>query len=106
MSEPAMPPVSYAVFAHLNVDKTPLYRAILNFFVAERARFVKTPTQRIHRRASRIVSLFGEERGLKFLLGLIRHFGPASPAPKSRRHQSSFSSLGRPQFCVAAPACP
>jgi hypothetical protein len=40
MSEPAIPSVSYAVFAHLNVDKTPLYRAILNFFVAERTRFV------------------------------------------------------------------
>lgn len=30
----------YAVFAHLNVDNTPLYRAILRVFVAERARFV------------------------------------------------------------------
>ena len=40
MSASQSTPVSYAVFAHLNVDKTPLYRAILRFFVAERARFV------------------------------------------------------------------
>lgn len=31
---------TYSTFAHLNVDKTPLYRAILRVFVAERARFV------------------------------------------------------------------
>jgi uncharacterized protein (TIGR02677 family) len=40
MSEPAAIPVTYSAFAHLNVDKTPLYRAILGLFVAERARFV------------------------------------------------------------------
>ena len=38
MSPTAAPP--YAVFAHLNVGNTPLYRAILSFFVTERARFV------------------------------------------------------------------
>ncbi len=30
---------TYAVFAHLNAEKSPLYRAILRAFVAERARF-------------------------------------------------------------------
>ena len=30
---------TYAVFAHLNAEKSPLYRAILSVFVAERARF-------------------------------------------------------------------
>ena len=40
MSEPAPTSPSFSVFAHLNVDKTPLYRAILSLFVAERARFV------------------------------------------------------------------
>lgn len=34
------PPLSHAVFSHLNVENTPLYRAILERFVAERARFV------------------------------------------------------------------
>lgn len=34
------PSAAYSVFAHLNVDNTPLYRAILGRFVAERARFV------------------------------------------------------------------
>ncbi len=34
------PPSAYSVFAHLNVDNTPLYRAILRVFVSERARFV------------------------------------------------------------------
>ncbi len=32
--------MSFSVFAHLNVDKTAFYRAILGVFVAERARFV------------------------------------------------------------------
>lgn len=40
MSEPAPVAASYTVFTHLNVDKMPLYRAILGLFVAERARFV------------------------------------------------------------------
>lgn len=35
-----IPSAVYSTFAHLNVDKTPLYRAILRIFVAERARFV------------------------------------------------------------------
>jgi len=30
---------TYAVFVHLNAEKSPLYRAILRTFVAERARF-------------------------------------------------------------------
>jgi len=30
---------TYAVFAHVNAEKSPLYRAILRAFVAERARF-------------------------------------------------------------------
>jgi hypothetical protein len=30
---------TYAVFVHLNAEKSPLYRAILSVFVAERARF-------------------------------------------------------------------
>jgi hypothetical protein len=30
---------AYAVFVHLNAEKSPLYRAILSVFVAERARF-------------------------------------------------------------------
>jgi hypothetical protein len=30
---------TYAVFVHLNAEKSPLYRAILAVFVAERARF-------------------------------------------------------------------
>jgi len=33
------PAGNYAVFVHLNADKSPLYRAILSVFVAERARF-------------------------------------------------------------------
>lgn len=40
MSVTADPAASYAVFAHLNTELTPLYRAILRVFVAERARFV------------------------------------------------------------------
>lgn len=40
MPSSAFTPSAYAVFAHLNVDNTPLYRAILGVFVAERARFV------------------------------------------------------------------
>jgi hypothetical protein len=30
---------THAVFVHLNAEKSPLYRAILSVFVAERARF-------------------------------------------------------------------
>lgn len=37
---PAGSSTPFAVFAHLNVENTPLYRAILTRFVAERARFV------------------------------------------------------------------
>jgi uncharacterized protein (TIGR02677 family) len=40
MSSPATIPLTYTVFAHLNVGNTPLYRAVLAHFVAERARFV------------------------------------------------------------------
>jgi uncharacterized protein (TIGR02677 family) len=40
MSAPDSPPLTYSVFAHLNVEKTGLYRAVLGVFVAERARFV------------------------------------------------------------------
>lgn len=38
----ALPPPSadFSVFAHLNVEKSPLYRTILGVFVTERARFV------------------------------------------------------------------
>jgi len=43
-SEPARPTPNsvgdYAVFSHLGAEKSPLYRAILGVFVAERARFV------------------------------------------------------------------
>jgi uncharacterized protein (TIGR02677 family) len=41
-TETAFPPGSdgtYAVFAHVNAEKSPLYRAILRAFVAERTRF-------------------------------------------------------------------
>jgi hypothetical protein len=34
-----MPPSDFSAFAHLNVDKSALYRAILGVFVSERARF-------------------------------------------------------------------
>ena len=40
MSASAETSASYTVFGHLNVEKTPLYRAILRIFVAERSRFV------------------------------------------------------------------
>ncbi len=40
MKSPIPESSGYAVFAHLNVENTPLYRAILGFFVSERARFV------------------------------------------------------------------
>lgn len=40
MTSSANPLAAFAVFAHLNVDHTPLYRAILEFFASERARFV------------------------------------------------------------------
>lgn len=33
------PDATYTVFVHLNAEKSPLYRAILGAFVAERARF-------------------------------------------------------------------
>lgn len=39
-SQISNPSASYGVFAHLNVENTPLYRAILGRFVAERARFI------------------------------------------------------------------
>lgn len=40
VSNSTSPPASdYSVFAHLNAEKSGLYRAILNVFVAERARF-------------------------------------------------------------------
>lgn len=40
MRAPPPPSTAYSVFAHLNVDNAPLYRAILELFVTERARFV------------------------------------------------------------------
>ncbi len=48
MSGPAPTSPAFSVFAHLNVDKTPLYRAILTLFVAERARFVIARDSRRH----------------------------------------------------------
>jgi uncharacterized protein (TIGR02677 family) len=40
MSATVDSPIPYAVFAHLNAELSPLYRAILRVFVTERARFV------------------------------------------------------------------
>ncbi len=37
--EPPPPSTTYSVFAHLNAEKAPLYRAILAALAAERARF-------------------------------------------------------------------
>lgn len=65
---------SYSVFAHLNVENTPLYRAILNRFVAERARFV------ISLRPSEILPALPPElginpAGLDDALGRLRAWG-------------------------------
>lgn len=66
--------LSYAAFAHLNVENTPLYRAILGRFVVERARFV------ISLRPSEILAALPPELGvspaaLDAALGQLRAWG-------------------------------
>ncbi len=65
---------SYTVFAHLNVENTPLYRAILGHFVAERARFV------ISLRPSELLPVLSPEfnvspAALDIALGQLRAWG-------------------------------
>jgi len=89
MSEPAPASPSFSVFAHLNVEKTPLYRAILSFFVAERARFV------IALRPSEIQAALSAA-ALPFdpLKSQIRNFRSAPSTPKPSPPLSSNCARG------------
>lgn len=75
MNETA-PPL-FSVFAHLNVDKTPLYRAILAHFVAERARFVISlrPTELLSAPALADLPSAVELEGLTTALQQLRAWG-------------------------------
>lgn len=86
MSDVSLSATHYSVFAHLNVDKTALYRAILRVFVAERARFV------ISLRPAEIVAALGahpesESSGLR-----PQHSDPKSPIPEPKSQISEPKS--------------
>jgi len=78
---------TYAVFVHLNAEKSPLYRAILSVFVAERARFtlalrpseiqaalVARDDAKLHLTLSSLVDRFEQltSRAQSFMRGLQR----------------------------------